>query len=143
MQPEFATPDGQDFPAETRRQMAEMGMPIEGALIDALPHKGYDIRSYRVVPAPATRALQDGDIVHLGDKRFRVLHLPGHSPGSIGLWEEKTGILFSGDAVYDGDLIDDLPGSDIGAYITTMRKLRECPRAQRSLLPPRQRRFRP
>ncbi len=127
MQPEFATLNGQDFPAETRRQMVEMGMPVEGALIDALPHKGYDIRSYRVVPAPATRALRDGDLVDLGDRRFKVLHLPGHSPGSIGLWEEKTGILFSGDAVYDGVLIDDLPGSDIGAYITTMQKLRELP----------------
>ncbi len=55
------------------------------------------------------------------------MHLPGHSPGSIGLWEEATGILFSGDAVYDGPLLDELGGSDIGAYIATMRRLRELP----------------
>ena len=47
--------------------------------------------------------------------------------GSIGLWEEATGTLFSGDAVYDGPLLDDLPGSDVAAYLGTMRRLRELP----------------
>jgi glyoxylase-like metal-dependent hydrolase (beta-lactamase superfamily II) len=56
-----------------------------------------------------------------------VLHLPGHSPGSIGLWEERTGILFSGDAIYDGELIDYAYHSDPKAYIRTMRRLREMP----------------
>ena len=35
--------------------------------------------------------------------------------------------LFSGDAVYDGPLLDQLPESDITAYIQTMKKLRELP----------------
>jgi glyoxylase-like metal-dependent hydrolase (beta-lactamase superfamily II) len=56
-----------------------------------------------------------------------VLHLPGHSPGSIGLWEAATAILFSGDAIYDGPLLDELPGSDIAVYIKTMRRLLELP----------------
>ena len=42
------------------------------------------------------RIVEEGDIVDTGDRRFEVLHLPGHSPGSIGLWEATTGILFSG-----------------------------------------------
>ena len=56
-----------------------------------------------------------------------MLHLPGHSPGCIGLWEARTGILFSGDAVYDGPLLDELDGSDVEAYCTTMRRLRTLP----------------
>src|SRR5215217_2469504 len=76
---------GGALPAASRREMAQMGMPIDGDLIDALPREGYDVRSYRVVPAPATRTLAEGDAVDLGDRRFAVLHLPGHSPGSIGL----------------------------------------------------------
>jgi glyoxylase-like metal-dependent hydrolase (beta-lactamase superfamily II) len=79
------------------------------------------------VPAPATRTLAEGDAVDLGDRRFAVLHLPGHSPGSIGLWEEEVGLLFSGDAIYDGPLLDELPGSDVAAYVQTMRRLRELP----------------
>jgi glyoxylase-like metal-dependent hydrolase (beta-lactamase superfamily II) len=53
--------------------------------------------------------------------------LPGHSPGSIGLWEPRTGILFSGDAIYDGPLLDMLPDSRIGDYLQTMRRLRSLP----------------
>ena len=66
-------------------------------------------------------------MLDLGDRAFEVLHLPGHSPGSIGLWEAATGVLFSGDAVYDGPLLDELDGSDVVAYVATMRRLRELP----------------
>ena len=63
----------------------------------------------------------------LGDRSFRVLHLPGHSPGSIGLYEERTGILLSGDAIYDGEFIDDYYHSDAEAYRATLRRLRDLP----------------
>ena len=53
-------------------------------------------------------AFSPAQLRHLGDRHFEVLHLPGHSPGSIGLWERRTGILFSGDALYDGPLLDEL-----------------------------------
>jgi glyoxylase-like metal-dependent hydrolase (beta-lactamase superfamily II) len=103
------------------------GYDVPPELFTAVPDGGYDPGSYRVRPAPATRLVEDGDIVDLGDRQFEVLHLPGHSPGSIGLWEAKTGVLFSGDAVYDGPLLDELPGSDIAIYVATMRRLRELP----------------
>jgi glyoxylase-like metal-dependent hydrolase (beta-lactamase superfamily II) len=35
--------------------------------------------------------------------------------------------LFSGDAIYDGPLLDELPGSDITSYIKTMRRLQTLP----------------
>ena len=66
-------------------------------------------------------------MVDTGDRAFEVLHLPGHSPGSMGLWEPKTGILFSGDCVYDGPLLDGLEESNIGHYIASMKRLRELP----------------
>ena len=50
--------------------------------------------------------------------------LPGHPPASIGLWDAATGVLFSGDAVYDGPLLDELDGSDLDDYVATMRRLR-------------------
>ena len=52
-----------------------------------------------------------------------MLHFPGHSPGSIGLWEAATGTLFSGDAIYDGPLLEDV----IDDYIATMERLRTLP----------------
>ena len=54
------------------------------------------------VTAPSTvhRRLRDNDVVDLGDDvQLRVVHVPGHSPGSVAYhWEDK-GIAFIGDAV--------------------------------------------
>ena len=36
-------------------------------------------------------------------------------------------MLFSGDAIYDGPLLDELPGSDIPDYVATMKRLRDLP----------------
>ncbi len=103
------------------------GYELPEALVTALPHDGYDIADYRLRPAPATRLVDEGDGIDLGDRVFEVLHLPGHSPGSMGLWEAASGTLFSGDAVYDGPLLDELPGSDIPRYVETMKRLKELP----------------
>jgi glyoxylase-like metal-dependent hydrolase (beta-lactamase superfamily II) len=100
------------------------GESFPDLLIDALPSPGYDPRSYRMTPAPATRLVEEGDTVSLGDRTFTVLHTPGHSPGGISLYEPTTGILLAGDAIYDGRLLDDLPGSDVAAYVATLTRLR-------------------
>ena len=102
------------------------GYEFDDHLVDAVPEGGVE-PFYEIAAAPATRVLADGDVVDLGDRHFEVLHLPGHSPGSIGLWEEVTGVLFSGDALYDGPLLDELEGSDVEAYLATMVRLREMP----------------
>jgi glyoxylase-like metal-dependent hydrolase (beta-lactamase superfamily II) len=94
--------------------------------VDALP-AGVALETFRQRPAKVTRLIDDGDVIDLGDRSFEVLHLPGHSPGSIGLWEEATGTLFSGDAIYDGPLLDELPESDIAAYCATMERLLTLP----------------
>ncbi len=103
------------------------GYDIGGPLLTALPHAGYDTKTFRLRPAKVTREVEEGDRVDLGDRSFEVLHLPGHSPGGIGLFEESTGILFSGDALYDGPLLDELPHSSHADYVRTMRRLRELP----------------
>lgn len=101
------------------------GYPTSGPMITALPHAGYNVSAFRVRGAKVSRRLEDGDVVDLGDRQFEVLHLPGHSPGSIGLLEQATGILFSGDALYDGQLIDGYHHSDVGDYVRTMHRLRQ------------------
>ena len=102
------------------------GYDIPDVLLDAVP-AGMTATTFELRRSPATQILREGDVVDLGDRAFEVLHLPGHSPGCIGLWEAHTGILFSGDAVYDGPLLDELDGSDLGAYCETMRRLRALP----------------
>lgn len=101
--------------------------PIGDLLIEALPFEGYDPATYRLDGAEATGLIEDGDIVDLGDHRYEVLHLPGHSPGGIGLFERETGILFSADAIYDGPLIYDGPGMSVPAYRETFGRLKALP----------------
>jgi glyoxylase-like metal-dependent hydrolase (beta-lactamase superfamily II) len=69
----------------------------------------------------------EGTVYVAGSLAFEVLHTPGHSPGGIALFERTTGLLFSGDVVYDGQLLDDLPGSDLAAYGRSMRRLLALP----------------
>jgi glyoxylase-like metal-dependent hydrolase (beta-lactamase superfamily II) len=96
-------------------------------MFERLPPGGFDAASYRVKPAPATQLLGQGDVIDLGDRHFEVLHVPGHSPGSIALWEAERGLLLSGDAVYDGPLIDDAFHSNPEDYVATLRRLYELP----------------
>ena len=96
-------------------------------LLTALPHAGYELRNFHLTPAPLTGHLDDGDVLDTGDRVFNVLHLPGHSPGSIALYERATRTLFSGDVVYDGMLIDNAWHSDAGDYELSLRRLKELP----------------
>ncbi|WP_119462415.1 MBL fold metallo-hydrolase [Rhodospirillaceae bacterium SYSU D60014] len=100
---------------------------VSDEIFTALPPGSYSAERYEVAPAPATRLLEDGDVIDLGDRRFEVLSLPGHSPGSIALWESATGTLFSGDTVYDGPLIDDCYHSNVDDYVESMERLRDLP----------------
>ena len=100
---------------------------VSDAMFTALPPGGYSSEAYEVTPAPATRLLADGETIDLGDRHLTVIHTPGRSPGSIALWEAASGILFSGDAIYDGELVDDNYHSDLDDYVTSMERLLEIP----------------
>ena len=43
--------------------------------------------------------LWDGDIIDLGDRAFEVIHIPGHTPGSIALLDRENRILVAGDSI--------------------------------------------
>ena len=116
-----------EIPADYVASLTRAGYELDGDLITALPYAGYDIDSYGVKDSVIAEVVTEGDIVDLGDRHFEVLHLPGHSPGSIGLWEAASGTLFSGDAIYDGPLLDEIEGADIDVYVRTMKRLRELP----------------
>ncbi len=96
-------------------------------LIKALPNAQFEVENYRITSTRVTRDIEEGDVLDLGNRHFEVFHLPGHSPGSIGLWEKASGTFFSGDALYDGTLLDELPDSNIADYTATMRRIRELP----------------
>lgn len=101
----------------------DVGLPFPELMIQEVPYPGYDPASYRLQPVTVAHRLQDQERIELGGRALTVLHLPGHTPGSIALLEETTGVLYTGDVIYDGYLIDDLPESDVATYRRSMAVL--------------------
>ncbi|MEM9106898.1 MAG: MBL fold metallo-hydrolase [Pseudomonadota bacterium] len=102
--------------------------------LKALPNADFDPASYEMHACEPTRLLDDGDTVDLGDRTFEVIHLPGITQGTCGLFERATGILFTGEAfvwddrhVYDGEPADRSDDADHAAFCASIRRLRELP----------------
>ena len=59
------------------------------------------------IEVPVTRTLSEGDEVAVGDARLRVVHLRGHTPGSVALvYDDPTGAphVFTGDSLFPGGI---------------------------------------
>ena len=52
----------------------------------------------RIKSPAAAHLLEDGEIIHLGTLKLKVIHTPGHTPGGICLLAQST--LFSGDTLF-------------------------------------------
>jgi len=79
---------------------------------------------------PVDRKLKDNDVIDLGnDIELRVAHLPGHSPGCVGFYWEKEGILFTGDSISGlGGEKGQLPIiTDFDAYEKSLERLSGIP----------------
>lgn len=59
----------------------------------------------------ADRYLVEGDELDLGDMKIRVIHTPGHTPGSLSFLLANH--LFTGDTLLAGSIGKELPGADL------------------------------
>ena len=116
-----------DLIAHPTRENTLADVYVTDEMFTRLPPEPYRCATYSVRRAPATRLLADGDVIDLGDRHFEVIHTPGHSPGGVALWEADTRILFTGDIVYDGPLLEDAYHSDPADYFTSMKRLHDIP----------------
>ena len=116
-----------DLMAAPTRENTLADIYVTDAMFSTMPPQPYLSETYGVKSAPATRILHDRDIIDLGDRHFEVIHTPGHSPGGIALWEAATGILFSGDILYDGELVEQNYHSNAADYYASMIRLYDLP----------------
>lgn len=75
---------------------------------------------YHMIP------IQDGYIFNLGNRRIKVIHIPGHSAGSIALYDECSNVLFAGDSICEKLVLLGLPDScAVHIYHDSIKKLDE------------------
>ena len=81
------------------------------------------------LPCPVDFEAEElGDEIEVCDLRFRVLHTPGHTRGSVCYYDEENGILFSGDTLFcAGFGRMDLYGGSPAQMRTSLRSLFELP----------------
>ena len=104
------------------------GMPLE--IVD-----GLEALNPAIMFAPPggnryTR-VKDGETISFGGYSLRCIMTPGHSPGHMCLWDEETGLMFTGDHV----LFDITPNitawvaveDSLGDYLESLRMIREYP----------------
>jgi hydroxyacylglutathione hydrolase len=81
------------------------------------------------IPIEPDIQLVEGSLVSVGPSTtFKVLHTPGHTEGSICLYSEKTGVLFSGDTLFAGGYgrVDGM-GANPSAMVESLSELMKLP----------------
>lgn len=77
---------------------------------------------------PADVILEEGQVLTLGQIELKILHTPGHSPGSICLYNEEEGVLFDGDVLFNTGIGRcDLPGGNGGVLMASIQRLLALP----------------
>ena len=69
----------------------------------------------------ADSRIDGGDVIHLGDIEFKVIHTPGHTRGGVSLYQKDEKMLFSGDTLFRGTWgRTDLPTGDFKQIIESI-----------------------
>jgi hydroxyacylglutathione hydrolase len=91
---------------------------------DAYRLDGRNSYGFAVEASQATRDLREGDQLRIGDLTFDVMHTPGHTEGSVCLYEERAGLLLAGDVLFAGSYgRTDLPGGDDELMVASLARL--------------------
>jgi hydroxyacylglutathione hydrolase len=68
--------------------------------------------------------LENRSFFDLGSHTLEVIHTPGHTSGSICIYEFKTKVLFSGDTVFAGGILSYIAESgSVGDYVNSIMRL--------------------
>ena len=74
--------------------------------------------------AEPDRDLENGVTLKVAGHELGVIHTPGHSPGSCCFRDEASGLVFSGDTLFNGG--PGATGRTFSDYPTILRSIRDC-----------------
>lgn len=91
-------------------------------MLESMQSRVRQFMGFEVPPPPKVDGyVKDGELLRLGDETIRVLHTPGHSPGSISL--SGDGYVLTGDALFNQSIgRTDLPGGDLNTLLLSIRE---------------------
>jgi len=98
------------------------GEVAPGALCRGLP-AGFDAAGYRTRLFTPTQLIRDGHVVDLGGRRLSVLHVPGHTPDAVALFDPDAGLLFTGDSFYESTIWLFVPETELAAYAASIDRM--------------------
>jgi hydroxyacylglutathione hydrolase len=100
------------------------GAPLAIHPDDAYRLDGRNSHGFEVERSVATQDLREGDQLRVGDLVFAVLHTPGHTEGSVCLYDERSALLIAGDVLFAGSYgRTDLPGGNDEQMVTSLARL--------------------
>jgi len=112
------------------------GAPLAIHPDDAYRLDGRNNYGLEIERATAERELREGEQVEVGRLSFTVLHTPGHTEGSVCLYEPAHQLLLAGDVLFAGSFgRTDLPGGDDGAMVESLARLARDLRDEVRVLP--------
>jgi glyoxylase-like metal-dependent hydrolase (beta-lactamase superfamily II) len=92
-------------------------------------------REYTVPTWRTTANVQDGERLELGDRTVEIVRTPGHTPDSICLLDRASGLLFTGDTYYSGEIYLWAPGTNVADYTASIDRLARLEHGLTKLLP--------
>lgn len=80
------------------------------------------IDRYWNFPVAVDREVVDGDVVEVGELKLEVVHLPGHAPGQVGIWNPATRSLYCADVMHYPSPLSPYPIGNAADHIATLEK---------------------
>lgn len=80
------------------------------------------IEKYWNFPVEVDKDVNDGDVLEVGGLKLEVIHLPGHCPGHIGLWNPHSGTLYAGDLLHYPTPLGPFPIGDAKAHSNSIQR---------------------
>jgi len=94
----------------------------EASWLSSLANKAFLAMIGGRTSPPADRTVKDGDTISVGNITLSVIHTPGHSPGSVCLYNGKSHLI-TGDTLFVGGVgRTDLPGGSMKTMMTSIRQ---------------------
>lgn len=99
------------------------------ARADEAAHWGIEGAAEHLQPdPPETEPLEDGQVFDLGGRTLRIIHTPGHTAGSVCVFDEQTGTLFAGDNVQGmATALIEPAAASVSEYLNSMERLNAMP----------------